>query len=93
MKAGDKIKLEWHVMGFATGDWIEYTVEEFRHCLGIFQSEQHREAGKFTPLCDLYCNGPESEQRYVPNFGEYMTDQVPAWIDCANSNDGSIKND
>tara|TARA_R100001530_G_C4222739_1_gene130427 strand:- start:26 stop:277 length:252 start_codon:yes stop_codon:yes gene_type:complete len=81
MKAGDKIKLQYHVMGFPTKDWIEFTVEEFRYALGIFQSDEHRQAGHFTPLCELYCNGPDAEQRYISNYGEYMTDQVPAWID------------
>lgn len=43
MKAGDKIKLQHHVMGYPTKDWIEFTVEEFRFTLGIFESEQHRQ--------------------------------------------------
>lgn len=81
MKAGDKIKLQWHVMGKPTGDWLEFTVEEFRYTLGVFESEQHRQAGHFTPLCELYCDGPDAKQGYIPNHGEYRTDQVPAWID------------
>ena len=80
MKAGQKIKLNL----YCYGAWEVFTVEEFRHCLGVFESDEHKNAGKFTPLCELYCDGPWSEQDYISNFGEYMTNQVPAWIECAN---------
>jgi hypothetical protein len=59
----------------------DFTVEEFRYCLGIFESEQHRQAGRFTPLCDLYERGPDSENSYISNFGEYYTNPVQAWMD------------
>ena len=59
----------------------EYTIEEFRHCLGVFIDENYREAGRFAALCDLYTDGPESEQKYISNFGEYRTNQVPSWAD------------
>jgi len=76
MKAGDKIKV------FTVyGDTADYIVEEFRYCLGVFASPQHREAGYFTPLCDLYENGAESEQKYISNYGEYYSNQVQAWMD------------
>ena len=76
MKAGDRIRV-FRIYG----DTADYTVEEFRHCLGIFVSEAHRKAGMFTPLCDLYEPGPESKQDYIPNFGEYFTNEVQAWMD------------
>ena len=79
MKAGDRIRLDvgWH--GMYT-DLQDFTVEEFRYCLGIFKSESHRKAGVFTPLCELYENGPDSECKYIGNFGEYYTNQVPAFM-------------
>ena len=80
MKAGDKIRVFTYVFGKETGV-KDYIVEEFRYCLGIFQSENHRTAGEFTPLCDLYEPGPESEKKYISNFGEYYTNQVQAWMD------------
>jgi hypothetical protein len=81
MKAGQKIKLDIGCRGMFS-NWEVFEIEEFRHCLGVFQSDEHRQAGVFTPLCELYCEGPESKQVYISNFGEYMTNQVPAWIDC-----------
>jgi len=69
-------------MGHETGT-KDYVVEEFRYCLGVFESEDHRKAGRFTPLCDLYEPGPESEEKYIPNFGEYKTNMVQAWMDLA----------
>ncbi len=79
MKAGDRIRLDvgW---GGMYKDLQDFTVEEFRWCLGIFKSEQHREAGDFTPLCDLYEPGPESERKYMPNHGEYITNLVPKFM-------------
>jgi hypothetical protein len=79
MKAGDRIRLDTgNGMYTSLGD---YTVEEFRHCLGVFLSNQHREAGRFTPLCALYERGAESESKYISNFGEYTSNKVQAWMD------------
>ena len=75
MKTGDKIRV---LTLYGSED---FTVEEFRYCLGFFWSEAHREAGQFTPLCDLYEPGPESEQKYIGNFGQYHTNEVQAWAD------------
>lgn len=75
MKAGCKIRL------FTRYGPEDHTVEEFRHCLGVFRSEDHRKAGDFTPLCDLYEPGPMGERRYISNYGEYWTDMVPGWGD------------
>jgi len=79
MKAGDMIRLDMGWEGMYK-DLQDFTVEEFRHCLGIFESDEHRKAGKFTPLCDLYERGPESEIGYIPNFGEYVTNMVPRYM-------------
>ena len=76
MKVGDRIRV-FNIYG----DTFDYTVEEFRYCLGIFASDEHREAGSFTPLCDLYEAGAESEKKYISNFGEYTSDKVQAWMD------------
>ena len=80
MKAGDRIR----IMDFFGGT-NDFTVEEFRHCLGIFASESHRQAGKFKPLCELYEAGPESEGKYISNFGEYISNQVQGWMDIPRS--------
>ena len=80
MKAGDKIRVQHYMMGHPSYQ-EDFTVEEFRHCLGIFEDDEHRMAGRFTPLCELYENGPDSEHSYISNFGEYQTNQVQAWMD------------
>ena len=82
MKAGDKIRCTDYMMGHSIGT-LDFTVEEFRFCLGVFQSENHRKAGRFTPLCDLYERGPESEDKYISNFGEYVSNQVPMFMNLA----------
>ena len=80
IKAGSRIRLNIYMFGNIIGT-EDYTVEEFRFCLGIFESDEHRKASKFTPLCELYTCGPNSEADYIPNFGEYITNQVPSWMD------------
>jgi len=80
MKAGARIRIQRYYLGHPI-DQTDHTAEEFRHCLGVFLSDSHREAGEFTPLCDLYEPGPESERKYIPNHGEYVTNMVPAWMD------------
>lgn len=79
MKAGDKIRIQKYILGTPT-HLADYEVEEFRHCLGIFESHAHRKAGNFTPLCDLYESGPESNVDYISNYGEYITNQVPSFM-------------
>jgi len=76
MKVGDKIRIR-----NIYGDNVDYIIEEFRFCLGVFVSKQHREAESFVPLCDLYEDGAYSETKYISNFGEYQTNQVPRWMD------------
>ena len=76
MKTGDRIRVFMRY-----GDTEDFTVEKFRYCLGIFQSKQHRLAGEFTPLCDLFEKGAESKPEYIPNFGEYYSNKVQAWMD------------
>ncbi len=78
MKAGDTIKIPDYYGGYTEA---VFTVEEFRHCLGIFESDAHREASRFTPLCNLYESGAYSERRYISNVGDYETNEVQAWID------------
>ncbi len=80
MEEGDRIRVQRYMMGYpyCTED---FTLEKFRHCLGFFESDEHRRAGKFTPLCEMYEPGPESKKSYISNFGEYDTDMVQAWMD------------
>lgn len=80
MKPGCRIRVSTYVMGYECG-FEDFTVEEFRYCLGIFRSEQHRAAGDFTPLCELYERGPDSENDYIPNYGSYVTNLVQGWSD------------
>ena len=75
MKAGDKIRIK-HQYGYLE----DFTVEEFRFCLGIFKSEEHRKAGNLTALCDLCEAGPESEHGYISNYGDYITNMVPSFM-------------
>ena len=83
MKEGDKIRVFTYIMGSFPTDTKDYTVEKFRHCLGVFQSENDRTAGCFTPLCDLYEQGPDSKEKYLSNYGNYHTNMVQAWMDLA----------
>jgi len=80
MKPGMKIKLPYFICGEIIS-WDEFEVEEFRHCLGVFISKEHRIANQFTPLCELYERGPESKEGYISNHGEYYTNPVQLWID------------
>lgn len=80
MKVGSRIRVQHYIAGHPSHT-KDFTVEEFRYCLGIFQSEQHRKANKFTPLCELYEPGPTSKGDYIPNFGEYYTNPVQGWMD------------
>ncbi len=75
MKTGDRIRV------FDRYGNEDFTVEEFRWCLGFFRSEADRTAGHFTPLCHLYEAGPDSEEKYIGNYGTYDTEQVQAWAD------------
>lgn len=80
MKPGNKIRVTEYYYDQAIG-YNDFIVEEFRYCLGIFKSEEHRQAGHFTPLCELYERGPDSELEYIPNYGEYLTNMVQGWSD------------
>ena len=74
LKPGDKIRVPYY---YGTED---YVVEEFRQCLGIFESNAHRKAQNFTPLCAMFEMGPKSEKGYIGNYGEYYTNPVPIWM-------------
>lgn len=80
MQIGDRIRLFQYIMGHRTGT-EDFIIEKFHHCLGIFESENHRKAGNFLPLCNLYEPGPESKQKYISNFGEYHTNMIQTWMD------------
>jgi hypothetical protein len=80
MQAGDRIRVQRWMMGHRVYT-EDFTVEQFRFCLGIFESEDHRRANRFLPLCELYERGPESKDDYISNFGECYTKPVQAWMD------------
>ena len=76
----DCIRLATYTMGRLDGGHSDYVIEEFRGCLGIFRSPQEREAGHFTPICNLYGEGPYSKEKYIGNYGTYWTKLVPIWM-------------
>ena len=80
MEAGDKIRIQKYMYDTPTHQ-DDYTVEKFRHCLGIFLSTDDRKASKFTPLCELYEPAPDAEKGYIGNYGEYWDKWVQGWMD------------
>lgn len=76
-KPGDKIRVVWEL--YRGVEVEEYTLEMFRYCLGFFKDKNDRKAGRFVALSDyeLYCDGPDSEHKYISNYGDYVTNQVP----------------
>ena len=83
MKVGDKIRVQKYIMG-TPAYTDDYIVEEFRFCLGIFLSEEHRTAQLFTPLCELYSPAPDAKEGYIPNFGEYYDKYVQSFMNLPN---------
>lgn len=81
LKVGDRIRLQMQY-----GEMRDLNVEEFRQCLGVFLSDQAREAGNFTPLCELYEKGPDSESKYISNYGLYWSKEVPIWMNIPKEN-------
>lgn len=78
MKAGDVIIVDSYCPHTGAKDGEdELTIEEYRHTLGVFMREETREAGDFTPLCELYMKGPDTEEAYCCNHGPYFTNMVP----------------
>ena len=76
---GDRIRID--------GQWgMHYIseVEMFRDCLGVFLSTSHKQAGLFTPLCELYGHGAGSESGYISNFGDYIKNPVAVWSQVPN---------
>ena len=80
MKAGNKIRVFETMMGHVIGT-NDFIVEEFRYCLGIFESEQHREIQRFTPLCEMYEPAADSKKMYMSDMGEYQSKYVQYWMD------------
>ena len=80
IKEGDKIRMPTFCMGHRQKETKDYTVECFRNTLGIFECEQDRQAGNLTPLCNLYEAGAESKRDYISNYGEYITNKVPMFM-------------
>jgi hypothetical protein len=78
MKAGDRIRLD--VGNGNYSDLRDFTVEEFRFCLGIFLDDYRRYVGEFTPLCELYGPGPDSKHNYLNGYGDYITNKVPLFM-------------
>lgn len=74
-KAGDTVRVPREMWGHII-DVCEFKLEEFHYCLGFFESDAHRAASKFTPLCDLIERAPDAETKYWSNFGEYADKYV-----------------
>ena len=81
MKAGNRIRVF-----MSRDDTKDYTVEEFRHCLGIFVTDQDREAANFMPLCELYEHAPDAQKIYISNYGESYDKWVQGWMDLSDAN-------
>jgi hypothetical protein len=78
VEAGDKILIKWHNGLYEDENVFE--VVFFRFALGFFESEEAKEAGNFTPLCDVYKKSEKSTQEYISNYGEYISNKIPAWV-------------
>ena len=78
IKAGDRIRVRF-VPYPNCEEFEEYTVEEFRGCLGIFETGSCRKAQEFSPLCSLYRKSRDAVQGYIPNYGEYWDKWEPAF--------------
>jgi hypothetical protein len=78
MKVGNRIRIAPEHLDRETEE-REFIVVEHRQTFGVFWSEEAREAGDLTPLCDLYIPAEDSETEYIPNYGEYDTKMVPCW--------------
>lgn len=78
VKAGDKINVKRYMFGHEVGDEC-FVVETFRFSLGFFESDDHRKAGRFTPLLELYERSATSKDEYISNFGGYTSNLVPSW--------------
>jgi hypothetical protein len=79
MKAGDRIRVQKYIAGHAS-HCDDYTVEEFRFCLGVFLSEADRTAQNFTPLCELFEPAPDAAQGYIPNYGPFWDKWVQGFM-------------
>ena len=77
---GDRIRIEDR---FGSED---HTLEVFRDCLGYFETDQHRTAGNFTPVFELYGFGAGSESGYLSNYGEYVKNPVALWMQLPRNN-------
>lgn len=71
---------DWVRVEMSYGEMRDVKVERFRDCLGVFLSPQHRVTASFTPLCEMYGRGTGSEDAYMSNFGEYIKNPVPQWM-------------
>ncbi len=79
IEVGDKIRLIHYICGQDVG-YLDFKVEKFRFCLGIFTSPACRKAGEFVPLCKLYEPSAESKGGYISNYGSYQTDMIPSFM-------------
>jgi hypothetical protein len=87
VKAGDRIRVQKYILGHRAYT-EDYTVDEFRQCLGIFESEEARRAQNFTPICELYEPAPDAKKDYIPNYGECFTAYVPSYMNLPKAEPG-----
>lgn len=74
-KAGDRVRVQEYMMGHLTG-FEEFELCEHHYCLGVFTNKL---AGRFVPLCDMLEPAPDSERKYISNFGEYDTKMIATY--------------
>lgn len=80
VEAGDKIALKYYYpFGEDSGYEDIFEVVYFRFALGVFLSDDAKKAEDFTPLCELYKKSEKSTQEYISNYGEYISNKIPAW--------------
>lgn len=75
---GDTVRVPRYMFGRFV-EILEFKLEEFNYCLGFFESDAHRAASQFTPLCDLIEPAPDSNLKYWSNFGEYHDKYVQTY--------------
>lgn len=75
---GDTVRVPRYMFGRFV-ELLEFKLEEFHYCLGFFESDAHRAASRFTPLCEIIEPAPDSNLNYWSHFGEYHDKYVQTY--------------
>ena len=75
-KAGDTVRVQkFH--GWTGNVYFEtYTLEEYNHCLGFYNTDGPRTPCNFTPLSECYDRAPDADRDYCSNYGGIWTDYI-----------------